>query len=75
MFIEDGFGERSDWPIPSVDAIRRVRRAAHREGLLVVAHANALDTQRIALEGGVDVLAHGLWQWTGTDPGSAGNPR
>jgi imidazolonepropionase-like amidohydrolase len=31
--------------------------------LLLVAHANALNMQRLALDAQVDVLAHGLWNW------------
>jgi imidazolonepropionase-like amidohydrolase len=63
LFVEDGFGPASDWPILSVDSMRRVREAAHKLGLLVVAHANALDMQSIAVAAHVDVLAHGLWNW------------
>jgi imidazolonepropionase-like amidohydrolase len=51
--------------------IDRVREAAHARGLLVVAHANALDTQRIAVDAHVDVLAHGLWRWTGVSDSGA----
>lgn len=63
LFIEDGFGVRSDWPIMSLPTLKRVVAEAHRHRLPVVAHANALDMQRIALEAGVDVIAHGLWNW------------
>lgn len=67
LFVEDGFGPASDWPILSVATIARVRQAAHERELLVMAHANALDTQRMAIAGRVDVIAHGLWNWTGVD--------
>jgi imidazolonepropionase-like amidohydrolase len=64
IFIEDGFADASIWPILSPATIRRVRDAAHQRGLILMAHANALDMQRIAIEAQVDVLAHGLWNWT-----------
>jgi imidazolonepropionase-like amidohydrolase len=67
LFIEDGFGDRSDWPILSVATMKRIAAAAHQRGLLVMAHANALDMQRIALAVPVDVLAHGLWNWNEWD--------
>ena len=67
LFIEDGFGPRSDWPILSVTTMQRIVAAAHQRGLLVMAHANALDMQRIALDVPVDVLAHGLWNWNEWD--------
>jgi imidazolonepropionase-like amidohydrolase len=63
IFVEDGFGERSIWPVMSIDTQRRLHKAAHAKGLLVIAHGNALDMQQRALDGGVDVLAHGIWHW------------
>lgn len=63
VFIETGFGGSRDWPILSAVMLKRVRDAAHQRGLLVIAHANALDTQRMALDAKVDVIAHGLWSW------------
>lgn len=61
--IEDGFGAATDWPILSKETLQRVRAAATRRGLVLVAHANALEMQRMALEAKVDVIAHGLWNW------------
>jgi hypothetical protein len=63
IFIEDGFGGASNWPLPSKDTLQRVRAATRKRGLILVAHANALNMQRIALDTQVDVLAHGLWNW------------
>jgi imidazolonepropionase-like amidohydrolase len=67
IFIEDGFGPRSDWPMMSEDTLARVRAETRKRGMLLIAHANALDMQRIALDVGVDVLAHGLWNWGDSD--------
>jgi imidazolonepropionase-like amidohydrolase len=61
--LEDGFGDRNDWPLMSMDTLRRVRAATRKHGLLLVVHANALDMQRKAVEGQVDVIVHGLWNW------------
>jgi imidazolonepropionase-like amidohydrolase len=63
IFLEDGFGDRTDWPIMSAETLRRVRAATKKHGLLLLAHANALDMQRIAVEGNVDIIMHGLWNW------------
>jgi hypothetical protein len=63
VFIENGFGDNASWPILSADSLKRLRAAADRHGLLVVAHANALDMQQIAVKVPVDVLAHGVWNW------------
>jgi imidazolonepropionase-like amidohydrolase len=61
--IEEGFGGASDWPILSLDTLKRVRAAAKKHGLLVLAHANSIKAQRIAVQAQVDVLAHGVWNW------------
>jgi hypothetical protein len=63
IFIEDGFGPASNWPMPSKETLARVRAATRKHKMLLIAHANALDMQRIALDADVDVLAHGLWNW------------
>ena len=63
IFIEDGFGPGGDWPIMSKETLQRVRAATRKRGLLLIAHANAIDMQRIAIDAQVDVLAHGLWNW------------
>jgi imidazolonepropionase-like amidohydrolase len=63
VFIEDGFGARTGWPLMSEQTLQRLHSAARAKGLMVLGHANALDHQQRALAGRVDVLAHGLWHW------------
>jgi len=63
IFIEDGFGDATGWPIMSKDTLARVRAETRKRNLLLIAHANALDMQRIAVDAQVDVIAHGLWNW------------
>jgi imidazolonepropionase-like amidohydrolase len=61
--LEDGFGEQSDWPIMSAATLKRVRAAATKQGLRLFVHANALDMQRMAVAGDVDLIVHGVWMW------------
>lgn len=63
VFIEDGFNLNNDWPMVSEDTLSRLRNASDRAGLPLVAHANAVDMQTIALANQVDVLMHGMWNW------------
>jgi imidazolonepropionase-like amidohydrolase len=63
VFIEDGFGDSTGWPMLSMESLKRLRAAADKHKLLLVAHANALDMQQIAVQVPVDVLAHGVWNW------------
>ncbi len=52
--------------LPSVAIVREVVAAAHEAGMPVLLHATTPDGHRFALEAGVDILAHGLWEWPGT---------
>ena len=65
IYIEDGFGDASHLPLYSAKTFEQIRESANKLGLTVFAHANAYDMQQVALEHRVDVLAHGLWNWTG----------
>jgi hypothetical protein len=63
VFLEDGFGDQNDWPLMSAATLKRVRAAATKHGLFVAVHANAIDMQRMALDGNVDLIVHGIWNW------------
>ena len=57
--------------LPSVEIVRDVVRAAHGADLPVLLHATTPAGHEFALQSGIDILAHGLWEWTGqtfTDP-------
>ena len=62
-FIEPGIGKSRKLPVPSAEMLSRLRKAASAAGLVMVVHANRFDTQRMALDAGVDVIAHGMWSW------------
>jgi imidazolonepropionase-like amidohydrolase len=63
-FFERGFGDVRDLPVPRLDTIRELVKAAHAAGLPVLMHANTDEAHRFGLDAGVDILAHGLWNWT-----------
>ncbi|WP_082971567.1 amidohydrolase family protein [Rheinheimera sp. SA_1] len=67
IFIENGFGDADHLPVYSKDSLQRLRAAATNHGLPLLAHANAYDMQLQAVDGKVDVIAHGLWNWSGID--------
>jgi hypothetical protein len=62
-FYERGFGEVDVWPVPRLETIRALVKAAHAAHMPVLIHANSTDGQAFALEAGVDIMAHGLWHW------------
>jgi imidazolonepropionase-like amidohydrolase len=60
-FFERGFGGVHNLPVPRAETIRALVQAAHAAGLPVFMHANSLEAQQFALDTGVDIIAHGLW--------------
>jgi imidazolonepropionase-like amidohydrolase len=62
-FFERGFAADRNLPVPTLETIREVVKAAHASGLPVLMHANTDEAQRFGLDSGVDIMAHGLWNW------------
>jgi imidazolonepropionase-like amidohydrolase len=60
-FFERGFGGVRNLPVPKLETIREVVKAAHAAGIPVLMHANSDEAQRFGLDAGVDIMAHGLW--------------
>jgi imidazolonepropionase-like amidohydrolase len=61
--FERGFAADRNLPVPKLDTIRALVKAAHDAGLPVLLHANSDEAQRFGVDAGVDILAHGLWNW------------
>jgi imidazolonepropionase-like amidohydrolase len=62
-FFERGFDGLHNLPVPSLETVKALVRAARAAGLPVLMHANSAEAQAFGVEAGVDVLAHGLWNW------------
>jgi imidazolonepropionase-like amidohydrolase len=61
-YRESGFGDEAGrLPVPTVEMMRAVVTAAHAHGMPVFLHANSKEAQEFALQAGVDVIAHGMW--------------
>ncbi len=65
--FEHGFGAMHDLPVMSPAVYAEVRSAATKEDVVLVTHANSFEAQTFAVNGGVDVLAHGMWHWGALD--------
>jgi imidazolonepropionase-like amidohydrolase len=65
VFVEPGFGGVFHWPVPSAETLAALRAETRRRGLVLVVHANAVESWRAALDAHADVIAHGLWHWPG----------
>ena len=64
VFVESGFGT-FHWPYLHTETLQQIRAAATKRKLILMVHANAVDSWRSALDAHADVIAHGLWVWLG----------
>lgn len=67
-FVESGFGT-FNWPYLHTDTLQKIQSAAKARKLVLIVHANGVDSWRSALDAHADIIAHGLWVW----PGDSGN--
>ncbi|MCK5439958.1 MAG: amidohydrolase family protein, partial [Gemmatimonadetes bacterium] len=63
--FEDGFGPAKIWPTPTAEMISDVIAESHARNLTVTMHANSYEAYKFAVETGVDVIVHGMWNWDG----------
>lgn len=66
-FFERGFGTVRNLPVMEPKVLSEIRRAATANGLVLMIHANSFEAQRFAVDGNVDVIAHGMWNWGDLD--------
>jgi imidazolonepropionase-like amidohydrolase len=62
-FFERGFSADRNLPVPKLETIRELVKAAHAAGLPVLMHGNTDEAHRFGVDAGVDIMAHGLWNW------------
>lgn len=56
-------GGAPEFSLPSIDIVRDVVAAAHAHDMPVLLHATTPAGHRFALETGIDILVHGMWEW------------
>ena len=66
-YFERGFGPNRNLPVMDATVLADIRRAATQADLALMMHANSFEAQKFAVEGDVDVLVHGMWNWGGLD--------
>ena len=62
-YFERGFADDKNLPVMDADVLAEIRKAATQDGLVLMIHANGFEAQEFAVEGDVDVIAHGMWHW------------
>ena len=66
-YFERGFGKDRNLPVVTAAMAAAVRKAATQNGLVMMMHANSFEAQTFAVDAGVDVIAHGMWNWGALD--------
>jgi imidazolonepropionase-like amidohydrolase len=66
-YFERGFADDKNLPVMGPDILAEIRKSATRDGLVLMIHANGFEAQRFAVDGNVDVIAHGMWHWGNLD--------
>src|ERR1700691_304499 len=62
-YFERGFGRERNLPVISADNVAEIRKDETQAGLVLMMHANSFEAQKFAVDGNVDVIAHGMWNW------------
>lgn len=60
---------RPAFALPSEAIVREVVAAAHQRRMPVLLHGTTPAAYRFAVSTGVDIVAHGLWEWEGASVG------
>ena len=66
-YFERGFAGNRNLPVMGPDVLAAIRQSATQAGLVLMMHANSFEAQKFAVDGDVDVLAHGMWNWNDLD--------
>ena len=62
-YFERGFADDKNLPVMGPAVLAEIRKAATQDGLVLMMHANGFEAQQFAVDGDVDVIAHGMWHW------------
>jgi imidazolonepropionase-like amidohydrolase len=62
-YFERGFAGDRNLPVMGPDILAEIRKAATQAHLVLMMHANSFEAQKFAVDGHVDVIAHGMWNW------------
>ncbi len=62
-YYESGFGRIMGLPVPTKGIMENLLAEAHSNGLVLTVHANSLEAHSFLVDIGVDIIAHGIWNW------------
>jgi imidazolonepropionase-like amidohydrolase len=56
--LDRGYYGDDGWPLMPLETVQAITARAHERGLIVTAHVTSIEEVRLAMDGGVDNLAH-----------------
>lgn len=62
-YYESGFRGMAKLPVPTKGIIEDLLKKTHAHGLVLTVHGNSLEAHSFLADVGVDIIAHGLWNW------------
>ncbi len=63
-YEDEASGLAVSWAKPSTEILTDLVFEANNQGIPVLIHAPSLEGHKVALESGVNIFAHGMWNWT-----------
>jgi len=63
LYEDESSGFPQSWELPTLDLMHDLINEAHQEGIPVIMHSPSFNGQKFALEAGVDIIAHSMWNW------------
>ena len=63
LYEDESSGFPQSWELPTLELMHNLVNEAHQEGIPVIMHASSFNGQKFALEAGVDIIAHSMWNW------------
>lgn len=64
LYEDASSGFKQVWEVPTVKIMEELIVEAHNKGLPVIMHATSYEGQKFAVETGIDIIAHAMWNWT-----------
>lgn len=64
LYEDEASGLKVSWAKPTKNLIKDLVFEAKKQNLPVLMHAPSYEGHRMGLETGVEILAHGMWNWT-----------
>ncbi|UJH66789.1 amidohydrolase family protein [Allomuricauda sp. SCSIO 65647] len=67
LYEDASSGLKETWQKPSTGILSDIAGEARAFGIVSIIHAPSMEGQQAALKAGMDIIAHGMWNWS-SDP-------